>query len=159
MPQCGIMCIYEMPHTPWSKKLYFLQTLTDSIIVGTHYMPFCLQCCWLGSRKGIRPVKTWEMWYMAICLGRGADLHTAQLMPLPFTVSCTGKIQMGFTFLVPAHLDSPGKKVTLDAIMWYRVHYTRCHATYTVTQIKTNYPPFMLLYFLQTLTDSTIFGT
>jgi len=59
---------------------------------------------------------------MAICLGRGADLHMAQLMPLPFTVSCTGKIQMGFTFLVPAHLDSPGKKVTLDAIMWYRVH-------------------------------------
>ena len=33
----------------------------------------------------------------------------AQLMPLPLTVSCFNKIQIGFTFLVPAHLGSPGK--------------------------------------------------
>jgi len=46
---------------------------------------------------------------MAICLERGADLHTAQLMPLPLTVSCFSKIQIGFAFLVPAHLGSPGK--------------------------------------------------
>ena len=32
-----------------------------------------------------------------------------QLMPLPLTVSCFNKIQIGFTFLVPAHLGSPGK--------------------------------------------------
>jgi len=37
-------------------------------------------------------------------------LHMAQLMPLPLTVSCFGKIQIGFTFLVPAHPGSPGKK-------------------------------------------------
>ena len=46
---------------------------------------------------------------MVICLERGADLHMAQLMPLPLTVSCFSKIQIGFTFLVPAHLGSPGK--------------------------------------------------
>ena len=40
---------------------------------------------------------------MVICLERGADLHMAQLMPLPLTVSCFSKIQIGFTFLVPAH--------------------------------------------------------
>ena len=39
----------------------------------------------------------------------GADLHMAQLMPLPLTVSCFSKIQIGFTFLVPAHLGSRGK--------------------------------------------------
>ena len=33
----------------------------------------------------------------------------AQLMALPLTVSCFSKIQIGFTFLVPAHLGSPGK--------------------------------------------------
>ena len=33
----------------------------------------------------------------------------SQLMPLPLTVSCFSKIQIGFTFLVPAHLGSPGK--------------------------------------------------
>ena len=45
---------------------------------------------------------------MVICLERGADLHMAQLMPLPLTVSCFSEI--GFTFLVPAHLGSPGKR-------------------------------------------------
>jgi len=47
---------------------------------------------------------------MVICLEQGADLHTAQLMPLPLTVSCFAKIQIGVTFLVPAHLGSPGKR-------------------------------------------------
>jgi len=46
---------------------------------------------------------------MVICLERDADLHVVQLMPLPVTVSCFSKIQIGFTFLVPAHLGSPGK--------------------------------------------------
>ena len=47
---------------------------------------------------------------MVICLERGADLHMAQLMPLPLTVSCFSKIQIGFTFLLPAHPGSPGKR-------------------------------------------------
>ena len=47
---------------------------------------------------------------MVICLVRGADLHMAQLMPLLLTVSCFSKIRIGFTFLVPAHLGSPGKR-------------------------------------------------
>ena len=47
---------------------------------------------------------------MVICLERGADLHMAQLMPLPLTVFCSSKIQIGFTVLVPAHLGSPGQR-------------------------------------------------
>ena len=39
----------------------------------------------------------------------------AQLMPLPLTVSCFSKIQIGFTFLVPAHLGSPGKRAVKRA--------------------------------------------
>jgi len=46
---------------------------------------------------------------MVICLEQGADLRMAPLMPLPLTVSCFSKIQIGFTFLVPAHPGSPGK--------------------------------------------------
>jgi len=34
----------------------------------------------------------------------------AQLMPLPLTVSSFSKIQIGFTFLVPADPGSPGKR-------------------------------------------------
>ena len=47
---------------------------------------------------------------MVICLEQGADLHTAQLMPLPLTVSCFSKIQIGFAFLVPAHPGSPRQR-------------------------------------------------
>ena len=31
---------------------------------------------------------------MVICLELGADLHMAQLMPLPVTVSCFGKMSV-----------------------------------------------------------------
>jgi len=47
---------------------------------------------------------------VVICLEQGADLHMAQLMPLPLTVSCFSKTQIGFTFLVPAYPGSPGKR-------------------------------------------------
>ena len=46
---------------------------------------------------------------MVICLERGAELHVAQLMPLPLTVSCFSEIQIGFTFLVQAYPGSPEK--------------------------------------------------
>ena len=59
---------------------------------------------------------------MVICLERGTDLHVAQLMPLPLTVSCFSKIQIGFTFLVLAHLGSPGKR----AIKWVCVCVYMC---------------------------------
>jgi len=53
----------------------------------------------VGRQEGIQPVKT-EWWGtgMVICLERDADLHMAQLMPVPLTVSCFSKIQIGFTF-------------------------------------------------------------
>jgi len=42
---------------------------------------------------------------VVICLERGAGLHMAQLMPLPLTVSCFSKIQIGFTSLVLAFVN------------------------------------------------------
>ena len=64
----------------------------------------------VGRQEGHPAYKT-EWWGagVVIYLERGADLHTAQLMPLPLTVSCFSKIQIGFTFLVPARLGSLGK--------------------------------------------------
>ena len=65
----------------------------------------------VGRQEGHPACKKTEWWGagVVICLERGADLHTAQLMPLPLTVSYFSKIQIGFTFLVPAHPGSPGK--------------------------------------------------
>ena len=65
----------------------------------------------VGRQEGHPASKKTEWWGagVVICLERGADLHMVQLMPLPLTVSFFSKIQIGFTFLVPAHLGSPGK--------------------------------------------------
>ena len=65
----------------------------------------------VGRQEGDSACKKLEWWGagVVICLERGADLHIAQLMPLPLTVSCSSKIKIGFTFLVPAYLGSPGK--------------------------------------------------
>ena len=65
----------------------------------------------VGRQEGHPACKKTEWWGagVVICLERVADLHMAQLMPLPLTVSCFSKIQIGFTVLVPAHLGSPGK--------------------------------------------------
>ena len=66
----------------------------------------------VGRQEGHPACKKTEWWGagVVICLERGADLHIAQLLPLPLTVSCFSKIQIGFTFLVPAHPGSPGKR-------------------------------------------------
>jgi len=66
----------------------------------------------VGRQKQHPACKKTEWWGagVVICLELGADLYIAQLMPLPLTVSCFSKIQIGFTFLVPAHPGSPGKR-------------------------------------------------
>jgi len=65
-----------------------------------------------GWQEGYLAYKKTEWWGagMVVCIEQGADLHMAKLMPLPLTVSCFSKIQIGFTFLVPAYLRSPGKR-------------------------------------------------
>ena len=74
-------------------------------------MPSVLWCCWLGSRKGIRPVKNWVVrCWRGYLSGARCRLASAQLMPLPLTVSCFSKIQIDFAFLVLAHPGSPGKR-------------------------------------------------
>jgi len=47
---------------------------------------------------------------VVICLERDAHLHMAHLMPVPLTVSCFSKIEIGFTFLVRTHPGSPGQR-------------------------------------------------
>ena len=63
-------------------------------------------------QEGNPTCKKTEWWGagVVIYLERGADLHMAQLMPLPLTVSCFSKIQIGFTFLVAAHPGSRGQR-------------------------------------------------
>jgi len=66
----------------------------------------------VGRQEGHPACKKLEWWGagVVICLEQDADLHMAQLMLLTITVSCFSKIQIGFSFLVPAHPGSPGKR-------------------------------------------------
>jgi len=47
---------------------------------------------------------------VVICLERGADLHMVQRIPLPLTVSCFSKIQIGLPFLIPDDPGGPGQR-------------------------------------------------
>jgi len=78
----------------------------------THHLPFSALTLLVRWQEGHPACKKTEWWGagVVICLERGADLHMAQLMPLPLTVSCSIKIQIGFTFLEPAHPGSPGQR-------------------------------------------------
>jgi len=69
----------------------------------------CLQClrCWLGSRKGIRPVKIWVVGYWRGYVS-GSRCRCAY-GPADATATHYLLIQIGFTFLVLAHLGGPGK--------------------------------------------------
>ena len=103
----------------YSATNYIRECLTFHVIyykVSTSLNPFSALTLLVGRQEGHPACKKLEWWGtgMVICLEQGADLHKAQLMPLPLTVSWFSKIQIGFTFLVPAHPGSPGKR----AIKW-----------------------------------------
>jgi len=81
------------------------------VYVAAH---ICLQCFDFEHRIR-QQIKIDDMQF-GFMKGKGTTepLHMAQLMPLPLTVSCSSKIQIGFTFLVPAYPGSPGK----EAVNW-----------------------------------------
>ena len=95
----------------------FLATERHRPLAGTSHPAESRKLSWLMTDSG------YEEWLLlvlvstelsvagvVICLERGADLHMAQLMPLPLTVSCFSKIHIGFIFLITAHPGRPGKR-------------------------------------------------
>ena len=90
--------------------------ITNSTALVTNYnllvVAFSALTQLVGRQKGYPACKKTERWGagVVVCLVRDADLHMAQWVPLPLIASCSSKIQIGFTFLVPAHLGSPGQR-------------------------------------------------
>jgi len=70
------------------------------------------RCCWLGGRKGIWPVKNWVVgcWCGYLSGARCTLAYGPADATATHCLSCFTKIQIGFTFLVPAHPGSPGKR-------------------------------------------------
>jgi len=92
----------------WSPETVVLPLTSPETVI----FPFSALTLLVGRQEGHPACKNTEWWGagVVICLERGADLHMAQLMPLPLTVSFSSEIQIGLTFLVPAHPGSPGKR-------------------------------------------------
>jgi len=113
--------VHVVAHNSWGADqhslLHLIRLKLDygcivyNIVQCILYYAFSALTLLVGRQEGHPACKKTEWWGagMVICLERYADLHMAQLMPLPLTVSCFSKIQIGFTFLVPAHPGSPGK--------------------------------------------------
>ena len=98
-------------------KLRFYIPLNTKYVILQTFLPACKHAfsaltLLVGRQEGHPACKKTEWWGtgMVICLERGADMHMAQLMPLPLTVSCSSKIQIGLTFLIPADLGSHGQR-------------------------------------------------
>jgi len=103
----------------------------------------CLQCFdavgWAAGRaSGLKKTEWWGAG-VVICLERRADLHIAQLMPLPLTVSCFNKIQIGFTFLVPAQPGSPRKRaikrVCVGVLLFQSFRGTVCSSVHFMDEL------------------------
>ena len=100
-----------------------MRTAIKSVTNLLNYCAFSALTLLVGRQEGHPACKKLEWWGagVVICLERGADLHTAQLIPLPLTVSCFSKIQIGFTFLVPAYPGGPGKRAVKRVCVCVRV--------------------------------------
>jgi len=75
------------------------------------YLPPVLSRCWLGGRKGIRPVQNWVVgcWHGYLS-GVRCRLAYGPADATATHFSCYSKIQIGFTFLVLVHRGSPGQR-------------------------------------------------
>ena len=111
----------------------------------------------VGRQEGHPACKKTEWWGagVVICLELGANLHMAQLVPLPLTVTCSSKIQTGFTFLVPAHLGSPGQRAVKRCVCVIRAARTNTTITGILRELlKYNYLIQLCLFAFSALTLS-----
>ena len=72
-----------------------------------------------------------------------------QLMPLPLTVSCTSKIQIGFTFLVPAYVSSPRKRAIKRVCVCVCVLETHVASSYQISlSLRSSYFSHIFIFFV-----------
>jgi len=108
-------------HLWWSNSSW-LNAQVYYTLVDCNSVPSVLWRFWLGSRKGIQPVKNRVVgcWHGYLSGTRCRLAHG----PADATAThclLLSKIQIGFTFLVPAHLGSPGKRAAVK-----RAHACAC---------------------------------
>ena len=103
-----MLCGHQHDSTSVLTFFALISTIFSAYAFSAH--AFSALTLLVGRQEGHPVCKKTEWWGagVVICLERGVDLHMVQLLPLPLTVSCFSKIQIGFTLLVPAHPVSKG---------------------------------------------------
>ena len=104
-------CLYNVYNALTGFSFTWLMAFSAlTLLVGRQEgHPACKKLEWWGAGivvASLQLAAVCDTFKSAPCLEQGADLHMAQLMPLPLTVSCFSKIQIGFIFLVLAHPGS-----------------------------------------------------
>jgi len=101
----GVVAVVVISNTSDGITTHYCKLVVKSTSEG-----FSALMLLVGRQEGIWPEKT-ERWGagMVICLERGANLHMAQPMPLPFIFSCFSKIQIGLPFWYPLTWVVPEK--------------------------------------------------
>ena len=89
-------------------EILLVDSLSTHLLIVTEFFAFSALTLLVGRQEGHPACKKTEWWGAG--LEWGADLHMAQLMPLPLSLSCFSKIQISFTFLVLANPGSPGER-------------------------------------------------
>jgi len=78
----------------------------------------------MGSRNGIWPVKNWLVGcWCGYLSGSRCRLAFGPADAIALTVSCFSKIQIGFTFLVPAHPCGPGQRAVKRVCVWLQRYF------------------------------------
>jgi len=113
---------------PWVDTNLSLSLHCDcfSCFCTAHLCAFSALTLSVGQQEGHLACKKTECWRGCLS-GATQDLHIAQLMSLPLTVSCFSKIQIGFPFLVPAHPDCPGQRAVRQVCVSFMCRTQRRH--------------------------------
>jgi len=80
-------------------NLFIIIIIIITTVIILRLCAFSALTLLVGWQEGYLACKKTEWWDagVVICLEQDADLHMAQLMPLPLNVSCFSKIQIGST--------------------------------------------------------------
>ena len=108
-------------HTAQRMPLPLTVSCFSKIQIGFTFLvlahPFSALTLLVGRQEGHPVCKKLSRGLLAwLPVWSEVQLHTAQRMPLPLTVSCFSKIHIGFTFLVLAHPGSPGQRAVKSGV-------------------------------------------
>jgi len=93
-----------------------------------HFVPFNALTLLVGRQEGHPACKK---------LSGGVLAWLSVWSKVPLTVSCFSKIQIGFTFLVPAYPGSPGQRAVKRVCVCATMQQKECHLTWHAESLVT----------------------